>query len=1312
MKRILGLDLGVASIGWALVNEAENENEQSSIVKLGVRVNPLSVDEKSSFEKGKAITTNADRTLKRSMRRNNQRYKLRRENLVRIMKENGIIGNETILAEVGKDTTFETYALRAKAATEQISLEQLARVFLMINKKRGYKSSRKTLTSEDSGVLLDAIKITELLKESHQTPGQYCFQLLRNQAKVLPSFYRSDLEDEFDLVWSKQSEYYPELLTPELKDNLLGKNKSQTWSTCKVPFSLTGAKRQGKASDQRYENYQWRSHAVSDRLDLEQLAVVLGEINGQIQSAGGYLGNISDRSKILYFNHQTIGQYQYEKLCSNRHNSLTNEVFFRQDYIDEFNTIWETQAKYYPQLTKELKHIIADTIIFYQRPLKSQKSKLSYCEFESHQEEIEIDGKKQLKTIGQKVCPKSSPIFQEFRIWQRLNDIQVIEEDRSRSLSLEEKNILADELSLKSSLSKTDVLKLLFGKKAKSYNLRFDELTGNRTNSKLLEAYSKIIEASGHDAIDFKKLKSSEAISILESIFELLGVDATLLHFDSSLQGKDFENQSIFRLWHLLYSFEGDNSKTGNENLIKKIQAFGFEEEYARILAGVTFEPEYGSLSTRAIKKILPFMKEGYCYSDACEKAGYRHSKESLTAEELDDKILVDHLDQLPKDSLRNPVVEKIINQMINVVNSIAEEYGAIDEVRLEMARELKKNAAAREADTKRISKAQAENDKLREEILAKKDFFHIDYVSRNDILRYKLYKELEPNGYHTLYTDTYINEQDIFTNRFDIEHIIPQSRLFDDSFSNKTLETRDANIAKSNRTALDYVADTYSSEYLEQYKARVSALFKAGHIGPKKLTYLLMKGSEIPEDFLNRDLTDSQYIARKAKEILSQMVRRVVPTTGSITAQLREDWQLVNLMQELDWDKYEKKGLTSSFIAHDGQKVNRIDNWTKRNDHRHHAMDALTIAFTKESFIQYLNNLNARSDKSSVIYAIEKKELERDHKNNLRFKAPMSNFRSEAKKHMESILVSIKAKNKVTTSNVNISRKKDGENRKVQLTPRNQLHNETVYGIKENIVPNGKKGFKTETIFTIRKPVDPNLKIDKVLDPHIAAILKARLEEFGNDPKKAFVNLDKNPIWFDKEHGIAIKTVKIKVFNDAIALHAKRDNKGNLILDKYGKEIPTDFVQTSGNHHVAIFKDENGILQEHIVSYYEATWAKTHDLPVIDKHYKADEGWQFMFTMKQNEYFVLPNPQSGFDPADIDLTDPKNYSSISPHLFRVQSISSKDYFFRHHLETAVEYVPQLRGITWDRFRNPRALKGFVKVRVNHIGQIVAEGEY
>ena len=136
MKKILGLDLGTTSIGWALVHEAENKNEQSEIIKLRVRATPLSIDEKTNFDKGKPISTNTDRTLNRGARRNLQRYKQRRENLFEILFENKLIEKETPLTETGKKTTYETLKLRAKATNEKIELNELARVLFAINKKR------------------------------------------------------------------------------------------------------------------------------------------------------------------------------------------------------------------------------------------------------------------------------------------------------------------------------------------------------------------------------------------------------------------------------------------------------------------------------------------------------------------------------------------------------------------------------------------------------------------------------------------------------------------------------------------------------------------------------------------------------------------------------------------------------------------------------------------------------------------------------------------------------------------------------------------------------------------------------------------------------------------------------------------------------------------------------------------------------------------------------------------------------------------------------------------------------------------------
>jgi CRISPR-associated endonuclease Csn1 len=1110
---------------------------------------------------------------------------------------------------------------------------------------------------------------------------------------------------------------------------------------------------------------------------------------------------ISDRSKELYFNQQTIGQYLMQRLDENPNNSLTNIIFYRQDYMDEFEAIWEKQAQYHPELTPELKKEIRDIIIFYQRDLKSCKNLVSYCELEHTEREITIEDKKKTILTGCKVCPKSSLLFQNFKIWQILNNLQVsvvghqrkrLKKDKSqlslfddveagalnRFLTQEEKDILFNELSIKEKMSKREILKLLFDN-PKNLDLNYKEVEGNETMATLFKAYQNIISLTGNGEYDFSKMPADEVMSVTTEIFTGLGYKTDYLTFNPLLEGKSLEQQSAYRLWHLLYSYTGDKSVTGNEALLNKIRALcGFEKEYAAILANVSLALDYGSLSAKAIRKILPYMMKGYEYSEACKMAGYNHSVRSLTKEEIANKEYKNHLDEIRRNSLRNPVVEKILNQMINVINEIVKTYGKPDEIRIEMARELKKSQEERELLDAAIRKNTAESEQLRKEL---EEEFGIQHVTRNDILRYKLYNELKLNGYKTLYSNTYIPREELFSKRFDIEHIIPQSRLFDDSFSNKTLEVRDINIEKGNKTAYDYVTEKFDEQGLTDYESRVDELFNNKVISRTKRNNLLMKEAEIPSDFLERDLRDSQYIAKKAREILEDLVPFVVTTTGAVTSRLREDWQLVNIMQELNWDKYNALGLTERYTDKNGNIVKRIKDWTKRNDHRHHAMDALTIAFTKRSIVQYLSNLNARSDKSSSIYGIEQKELHRDEKDHkLVFNAPMplDEFRAEAKKHLESILVSIKAKNKVVTKNINKAKTKDGYQHKIQLTPRGALHNETVYGKIRNYeaeyrkidgkfteetilrvsnqkyrdallkrldefdndpkkaftgknsleknpiwlnanhsyaVPLKIKLYKIVNVFTIKKAVDKDIKLDKVIDNKVRAILQQRLDEFGGDAAKAFSNLDDNPIWLNQEKGIAIKRVKIraKVSSEtSVPLHVKRDLPGNIIKDTLGNAIPTDYVNTASNHHVAIFIDSDGVWHEHVVSFFEATASALMGLPIVDKNYKSEEGWKFLFSMKQNEYFVFPNEKIGFVPSEIDLTDPNNYHLISPNLYRVQKFSSSFYVFRHHLETNVDESNKLMGTTWKRITSIKNLDQVVKVRLNNLGHILSVGEY
>ena len=1441
---------------------------QSEIKQIGVRVSQLdnfvstktgkeSKDPLKDFNSGKGISPNSGRTLKRSARKNLDRFQLRRKELFEVLKKANIIQNDTTLNENGKSTTHETWRIRATAAKNKIELHEFARVLFAINKKRGYKSSRKA-KNEEEGQAIDGMGIAKKLYDEKITPGELVFQRLLIGIKSIPDFYRSDLQQEFDKIWNIQKTYYPDILTDTFYHEIKGKGQKATSTLFWVRYQFNTADIKGlddnlktektikfsKREQKKLQAYKWRSDAVHQQLEKEQIAFVLADINGNINNSSGYLGAISDRSKNLYFKKITVGEYLFEQIKANPHSSLKNQVFYRQDYLDEFEKIWSVQSKYYSELTDELKEEIRDVIIFYQRKLKSQKGLISICEFEEKEVVINKNGKSISKKIGPRVIPKSSPLFQEFKIWQNLGHIILRNKnvstktliDNSQSdlfeekpqdfiLDFEAKKILFEELNLKGNLKINDIFKIL-GHNPKDYQANFTEIEGNRTNQALYNAYLKILEIEGYneellklsdqDSIEINSLKTSasEIKNMVKSIFEVLGINTGILEFDAELKESEFEKQASYQLWHLLYSAEDDNKKYSEEDILmfgnsdiglKKqlCSKFGFKPDHAKIIANVSLQGDYGNLSCKAIRKIYPFIKETE-FSEACVMAGYRHSKNSLTKEENESRVLKDTLELLPKNSLRNPVAEKILNQMVNLINTLIEKnsekdatgkiirYFKFDEIRIELARELKKNAKERAEMTANINAAKIAHDGIIKKL---QNEFGIKNPTRNDIIRYKLYEELKNIGYKDLYTGTYIPQEKLFSKDIDIEHIIPQSKLFDDSFSNKTIVYRTINLDKGNQTAFDYISSRYSEEKLKEYQSRIEELYGLGSekgISKAKYQKLLKKESEIGDGFIERDLRDSQYIAKKAKELLFQISRNVVSSSGSITDRLREDWGLINIMKEINLPKYRSLGLTEMEERKYGQKVEVIKDWTKRNDHRHHAMDALTVAFTKHSHIQYLNHLNARKNENNkyhkIIDAIEQKETKvivDDTGNKKRvFKEPIENFRQIAKEQLEQILISHKAKNKVVTKSNNKVKGSD----KIQqcLTPRGQLHKETVYGRyqyysskevkvgatfdhklidqvsnplykmlllerlaennndpkkafsgknslaknpiyldreKKSIMPELVKLVWLEEDYSIRKSVTPdNFKdsksIEKIIDPIVRRVIADRLQQYEGDSKKAFSDLDQHPIWLNKEKGIQIKRVAISGVKNAEPLNYKKDHFGNYILNNEGRRVPVDFVSTGNNHHVAIYRDGNGGLQEKVVSFFEAVERVNQGLEVVDKIYNSSLGWQFLFSMKQNELFVFPNEKTGFNPAEIDLLDPRNKSLISANLFRVQKIATKNYMFNHHLETLsisgeiLKNKKELSGIIYYFIQTPNNLNGIIKVRTNHLGDIVSVGEY
>jgi CRISPR-associated endonuclease Csn1 len=221
-------------------------------------------------------------------------------------------------------------------------------------------------------------------------------------------------------------------------------------------------------------------------------------------------------------------------------------IFYRQDYLDEFEKIWETQAKFHPELNDKLKSEVRDITIFFQRKLKSQKHLVSFCEFEK----------------GHKAIPKSSPLFQEFRIWQNINNIEFKKDKEVYPIGEELKQSIANELEFKENMTDVQFIKFIIDEcnleKKGNYSINFKKIEGNRTNTSFFKAFEKILEVEGYE-MDFSKMKSLEIKEAVLSIFETLKINRAILDFDPTIQGNDFDKQPYYQLWHLLYSAEDDD---------------------------------------------------------------------------------------------------------------------------------------------------------------------------------------------------------------------------------------------------------------------------------------------------------------------------------------------------------------------------------------------------------------------------------------------------------------------------------------------------------------------------------------------------------------------------------------------------------------------------------------------------------------------------------------------------------------------------------------------------------------------------------
>ena len=764
-------------------------------------------------------------------------------------------------------------------------------------------------------------------------------------------------------------------------------------------------------------------------------------------------------------------------------------------------------------------------------------------------------------------------------------------------------------------------------------------------------------------AID-KALKNCDGCEELLR-FDLSVVDGHKVNTETGEVTKEIdasvEQQPLYRLWHTLYSISDiDELRSVLRN------KFTIEDEAViEALCQIDFvKSGYSNKSSRAMRKILPYLMDGMQYYDAKIAAGYDDT--SLTKEQNNARELVDKLEPIQKGELRQPVVEKILNQLVNLVNALMSEYGRFDEIRVELARELKQNREERESATKAMNSNQRENDDIAKRI---QDEYGL-YPTRSRIQKYKMWDESE---HVCMYCGTTVNVNE-FLHGFgvEVEHIIPRSVLFDDSFSNKVCSCRKCNKEKDNRTAYDFMMSRGEGD-LNAYIERVNDLAERKKISHTKRNKLLMKASDIPTDFIERQLRESQYIAKKAKELLQSVCYNVYSTSGSITDFIRHLWGWDEVLHSLNFERYKAACLTEVVEREiDGQKttVERIAGWSKRMDHRHHAIDALTIACTKQGYIQRINNLNSLKDVAFQSFADDKQGGATQQRLTRleRYITIQPHFSTaEVAKAVEQIAVSFKSGKRAASVGKRYIRK-GGKRICVQrgvIIPRGALSEESVYGR----IRNSESG-KQEYVIKYKVGSIALKDVDYVVDRRIREILRNRLEQHGGKPEKAFAE----PVL--DHQGREIRSVRCYTgLSATVPLHY--NDRGEAI----------SFVKPGNNHHVAIYEDERGKLQEHIVTFWHAVERKKYGLPTIitdvakawecvtdampeafQEQLPKSAKWRFKFSMQQNEMFILGMNEELYQEALRN----EDYAMLSKYLYRVQKMTKGDYFFRHHLETTV----------------------------------------
>lgn len=1351
MKKILGLDLGTNSIGWAVISTDDNSNP-IHIEGMGSRIIPMGSD-KIDYEKGATITKNADRRAKRSARRMGKRYKMRRNKLLYILAKLDMLPEQIQfktdfpeaskiqdleLLPIPKNTmqldSLQHYKLREKALYEKITLQELGKILYQYNRLRGYSGggdnddSKKEKTEEDDNKKYEVRVQKFILKEVVKSDNTYTAKSGKDKGSELPIYNIIVLDDE--------------------EEEFEGTTKLQTLSNkigeeIELEIRIKRTKKGDNIVFALPQKTNWRKQ-------MEATELILKEKN--------------------FYPCQLFA----EDLRNNKWTKIRNRVILRQQYKREFDAVWDEQAKYYPVLEKcpndvlneivnyifpgpsdtqkklreiglrkGLKYIIKEQIIYYQRPLKSQSDLIGTCQFEKEE----------------KVIPITHPLFQEFRCWDQINRLyirskqQVWDEKKgkfvlkyqNRYLTEEQKFSIYNRLQNQKQLSFNEVTKIV-----NLANDRSEFLNGLHIKAKL----------SGCDTqISIKKILNGYCepnTTLVENIWESV--------YNNVHEGSEYDESSkrVLSIINVLPETLGKDKRT---------------ELALKIAQNIKFVRKYASLSKKAIENILPIMRPNPDNISEKVKKNYENIKWLIdTGEVIDESMLQDYIIEFVKDNpqalehgglmyafasslvygrhtkenvkpqiknyhdikyvernLRNPIVEQIANETMQIVKSLWKQYHLSPnelEIRVELARDLKNSAQERENIFKAQNKNRNSNERIKERL--KQESVPVTDLN---ILKYKLY---EQQSYISPYTKKTIEFSKLFDdNYYNIDHIIPKSRYFDDSIANKVICESIINEEKDNRTAWEYInqqSSLYNILTPEDYLNHINSSF----YGQKKKNLLAEK---IPSNPVARQMKDTQYISVAVKDELAKIVGsdHVKTTTGGVTDYLRSQWGLRKLLMEQTEARFKQMELWN--LDEDGtpkelwikkgydkttqKNVYEIKGWSKRYDHRHHAIDALVVALCNEKFIKRLNDLNKyfqeelAKHKTSIPIVVEDSIMEaffnlpKEKRNKImqeiessrKFDAPFENLVAEAKRLLESMIVSQKPKDKLSI--------KEDFNGKRQLKIRAALHQETYYGKTDG------RDAKTVAISTLKAKDIPQI-IDIVLRNEIDAHRKkydSMKEAFSGEGLIAF-----NESRFQTKNKSALKPPVYKV---RLWYSNKEKDTGNL-QPLYGKASKKTVV--TGDNYMFVVMERSGKRIFDIASLFDSVaLAKDYlkqgvanietikdkicdDLRIYNidnsKESKADK---VLFYLQQNDLVYMPKEDDEilrFNEIEFKnwLSNTNNRIEFAERIYKVVKFTgNKCYFIPNNYAKEISIPKDLSKEDIEELKSKYKDKAVPKQEQNYI---------